>query len=328
MKIHPKKSLGQHFLKDESIAREIIECLNPEIPLVLEIGPGKGVLSKYLLEDPAFDPWFIEIDRNSVAYLKELYPAIRDRIIEADFLKFDLEAFSIHPTPDPSPEGEGSKPPLGGLGVQPAMRHKAQSSEHRPQGTDNRQLTTDNRQLTTDNRQPASSIQHPASRIQILGNFPYNISSQILFRVLEYKEQVKEVTGMFQREVALRIASPPGSKQYGILSVLLQAFYQIEYRFSVDESVFVPPPKVKSAVIRLIRNEVKELDCDEQFWRVVVKTAFNQRRKTLRNSLKKLGPEGFSGWEDPLFDLRPEQLPVADFVRLARMLHPESTEKY
>ncbi|TSA25416.1 MAG: 16S rRNA (adenine(1518)-N(6)/adenine(1519)-N(6))-dimethyltransferase, partial [Bacteroidetes bacterium] len=146
------------------------------------------------------------------------------------------------------------------------------------------------------------------------------------FRVLEYKEQVQEVIGMFQREVAQRIASPPGSKQYGILSVLLQAYYRIEYLFTVNQSVFIPPPKVKSAVIRLVRNEVEQLDCDEKFWVAVVKTAFNQRRKTLRNSLKKLGPAGFSGWEDPLFNQRPEQLPVAGFVRLARMLHPERSE--
>jgi len=262
--IHPKKSLGQHFLNDENIARKIIASLNPEIPSVIEIGPGKGILSKYLLEDPAFDPSFVEIDRESVTFLKQLYPAIADRLIEADFLTFD----------------------------------------------------------------PGSRIPDPGSRIQIVGNFPYNISSQILFRVLEYRDLVAEVTGMFQKEVAQRIASPPGSKSYGILSVLLQAFYRIEYLFTVNESVFTPPPKVKSAVIRLVRNEISRLDCDERFWVSVVKTAFNQRRKTLRNSLKKLGPHGFSGWDDPIFDLRPERLDVAGFVRLARMLHAGREEKY
>ncbi|MFH1297312.1 MAG: 16S rRNA (adenine(1518)-N(6)/adenine(1519)-N(6))-dimethyltransferase [Bacteroidota bacterium] len=288
--MYPKKSLGQHFLHDENIARKIVGSLNPAIPLVLEIGPGKGILSKYLLENPAFDPWFVEIDRESVAYLKQLYPAMTDRLIEADFLKLDLVEFVIYPSPNPSPSREGSKPPSGGLGVQ-------------------------------------TSNQQPATRIQILGNFPYHISSQILFRVLEYREIVQEVTGMFQQEVAQRIANPPGSKQYGILSVLLQAFYQIEYLFTVSETVFIPPPNVKSAVLKLVRNEVKLLDCDEKFWVTVVKTAFNQRRKTLRNSLRKLAPPEFPKFDDPIFDLRPEQLPVADFVKLARMLHPESLEK-
>ncbi|MBN1198222.1 MAG: ribosomal RNA small subunit methyltransferase A, partial [Bacteroidales bacterium] len=271
-----KKSLGQHFLTDENIARKIIGSLNPAIPLVLEIGPGKGVLSKYLLEDPRFDPWFVEIDRESVNYLKERYPAIRDRMIEEDFLKLDLGSLI---------------PDLGSL----------------------------------INRQP-SGIRHLASGIQILGNFPYNISSQILFQVLKHRDLVAEVTGIFQREVARRIAAPPGSKTYGILSVLLQAFYRIEYLFTVNESVFFPPPNVKSAVIRLVRNDVQSLDCDEQFWITVVKTAFNQRRKTLRNSLRKLTPPGFPDFSNPLFGLRPEQLTVSDFVALARMLHPVSSE--
>ncbi|MBE0648933.1 MAG: 16S rRNA (adenine(1518)-N(6)/adenine(1519)-N(6))-dimethyltransferase, partial [Bacteroidales bacterium] len=163
--------------------------------------------------------------------------------------------------------------------------------------------------------------------IQILGNFPYNISSQILFRVMEYRDLVQEVTGMFQKEVAQRIAAPPGSKTYGILSVLLQAFYTIEYLFTVNESVFTPPPKVKSAVIRLVRNDVQSLDCDEKFWVIVVKTAFNQRRKTLRNSVRKLVPPEFTQLDDPIFDLRPERLSVSDFVRLTQMLLPESSEK-
>ncbi|MBL7138698.1 MAG: 16S rRNA (adenine(1518)-N(6)/adenine(1519)-N(6))-dimethyltransferase [Bacteroidales bacterium] len=311
MTVFPKKSLGQHFLVDENIARKIIGCLNSEIPLVLEIGAGKGILSKYLLENPAFDPWFVEIDRESVAYLQQRYPAMNDRLIETDFLSFDLRAFveaqghrgteaqghrgtgaqGHRGTEAPLPRKGGNKPPSGDLGVQSSIQ----------------------------------SSSHPV--IQILGNFPYNISSQILFRVLEYRDLIQEVTGMFQREVAQRLASPPGSKQYGILSVLLQAFYRIDYLFTVSETVFIPPPRVKSAMIKLVRNEVKKLDCDEKFWIVVVKTAFNQRRKTLRNSLRKLGPAGFSNWDDPIFNQRPEQLPVADFVRLARMLHPERIGK-
>jgi len=283
MTVRPKKFLGQHFLNDENIARKIIDALNPKIPLVIEVGPGRGVLSKYMLQETAFDPWFVEIDRESVAYLKQLYPAITERLIEADFLKLDLEEFAKLHTPSPSLLRAGSKSPSGDLGV--------------PCG------------------------------IQILGNFPYNISSQILFRVMEYRDLVDEVTGMFQKEVAQRIASPPGSKAYGILSVLLQAFYTIEYLFTVNESVFTPPPKVKSAVIRLVRNEVQSLDCDETFWVIVVKTAFNQRRKTLRNSLRKLVPVEFTQLNDPIFDLRPERLSVSDFVRLAQMLHPERIEK-
>ncbi len=164
--------------------------------------------------------------------------------------------------------------------------------------------------------------------IQILGNFPYNISSQILFRVIEYKELVGELVGMFQREVALRIASPPGSKQYGILSVLLQAYYDIEYMMTVNETVFQPPPKVKSAVIRLRRNEIEALDCDEAFFIRVVKTAFNQRRKMLRNSLRTLADPGFSGWDDPVMSQRPEQLSVEEFTRLTRLIQQGTVENF
>lgn len=289
MSLRPKKSLGQHFLNDENIARKIVGELNPKIPLVIEIGPGKGVLSKYLLDEQAFDTWFVEIDHDSVIYLKKLYPAITDRLIEADFLKLDL--------------------------VELLSSCEAQSTEHRAQGTAILSL------------RGSRVLGRRGNSLQILGNFPYNISSQILFRVLEYRDLVQEVTGMFQKEVAQRIASPPGPKAYGILSVLLQAFYRIEYLFTVNESVFTPPPRVKSAVIRLVRNEVQTLDCDEKFWVTVVKTAFNQRRKTLRNSLRKLAPAEFQQWTDPIFDLRPERLSVADFVRLTRMLHQESLEK-
>jgi len=304
MKVHPKKSLGQHFLTDENIARKIIGALNPAIPVVLEVGPGKGILSKYLLESSAFDPWFVEIDRESVAYLRMTYPQITPRLIEADFLKFDLSEFI---TKD---KGRWTKDEGRGI-----------KSETRQPTINNRQPTIDHQQSTTDNRQST------AYTLQLLGNFPYNISSQILIQVLEHRELVAEVTGMFQREVAQRIAAPPGSKTYGILSVLLQAFYRIEYLFTVSEPVFFPPPNVKSAVVRLVRNEVESLGCDEAFWMTVVRTAFNQRRKTLRNSLRKLAPPGFTGFSDPLFDLRPERLSVEDFVRLTTMLHPEEPGK-
>ena len=256
--VRPKKSLGQHFLKDENIARKIAACLDPKIPAVLEIGPGTGILTTQILADPGFDLQVIEIDRESVGYLASHFPELKGRIISGDFLTFDL-----------------------------------------------------------------STIGHPASGIQIIGNFPYNISSQILFRVLEFRHLVPQVTGMFQKEVAGRIASPPGSKQYGILSVLLQAFYDIEYLFTVSESVFFPPPKVKSAVIRLRRNAVATLDCDETLFRTVVKTAFNQRRKTLRNSLRGL-IEGYSGEFPGMFSLRPEQLSVTRFEELTRWVAAHS----
>ena len=279
MTLFPKKSLGQHFLIDENIARKIVGCLNPEIPCVLEIGPGKGILTKYLLENPAFDPLFIEIDKNSVAYLKEHYPDIKGRIIEENFLNLNLKRL-----------------------LEPTQNHKL--SNH----------------PTSNIQHPTSNIEHRASSLQLLGNFPYNISSQILFRVIEYKDIVGELVGMFQREVAQRIASPPGSKEYGILSVLLQAYYDIEYLLSVSEKVFQPPPKVKSAVIRLKRNDVKALDCDEAFFIRVVKTAFNQRRKMLRNSLRSLAGSGFSSWDDPVMRKRPEQLSVEEFTRLTRLI--------
>jgi 16S rRNA (adenine1518-N6/adenine1519-N6)-dimethyltransferase len=259
--VNPKKHLGQHFLRDENIARKIAELVNPDYPLVLEIGPGTGVLSKYLLQDKRLDPWFMEIDRESVAYLTNTYPEMTDRLIQADFLKYDLERF-------------------------PAQGQK--------------------------------------TKFSVIGNFPYNISTQILFRVLENRDRIPEVTGMFQKEVAERIAAPPGNKTYGIISVLLQAFYHIDYLFTVSETVFFPPPKVKSAVIRLRRNDTTTLDCDESLFVRVVKTGFNQRRKTLRNSLgtmtrKPLGP--YSG-------LRPERLGVADFVALTRILQDDSSENF
>jgi 16S rRNA (adenine1518-N6/adenine1519-N6)-dimethyltransferase len=252
--VRPKKHLGQHFLRDENIARKIIGSLSRDIVNVVEVGPGTGILSKYLLQDPGLNPYFFEIDSEAVVYLQEQYPAISGKLMEKDFLKADL---SVIPAP-----------------------------------------------------------------FAVIGNFPYNISSQILFRVLEYRNSVPEVIGMFQKEVAERIASPPGSKKYGILSVLLKAWYNIEYLFSVNETVFYPPPKVKSAVIRLKRNQADKLDCSEDLFFMTVKTAFNQRRKTLRNALKGMLPAGKPALPgiQALLENRAEQLRVADFVELTRFM--------
>ena len=216
MEVRAKKYLGQHFLKDEQIAQQIAESLTGLTPHVLEIGPGMGVLTKYLHANPALDFHAIEIDTESVAYLHDHYPALH--VIEGDFLKLDLQELFSEP-------------------------------------------------------------------FAVIGNFPYNISSQILFKVYENRNHIPEVVGMFQKEVAERVAAKPGSKTYGILSVLLSAFYDIEYLFTVHEHVFNPPPKVKSAVIRLRRNQVSALACDEALFTKVVKIGFNQRRKTLRNSV-------------------------------------------
>ncbi len=249
--VRPKKHLGQHFLRDENIARRIVDSLTGKTSVVAEVGPGTGILSKYLLADPSIRPYFFEIDRESVEYLKNVYPAMGEHLVECDFLEQDL---SFIPEP-----------------------------------------------------------------FTVIGNFPYNISTQILFKVLDYRNHVPEVVGMFQKEVAERIASPPGSKRYGILSVLLQAYYSIEYLFTVNETVFFPPPRVKSAVIRLIRNDVANLDCNEEQFFKVVKTAFNQRRKTLRNALKPLGLKE-SVDINALLSRRAEQLSVAEFVILTRSL--------
>ena len=246
--VRAKKSLGQHFLKDEGIARRIADSLElSERTPVLEIGPGMGVLTKYLINNPNADFTVVEIDKESVAYLNEHYPELR--VIDGDFLKMRLDQVY--------PDG-----------------------------------------------------------LCVIGNFPYNISSQIFFKVLEYRDLVPQVVGMIQKEVAERLAEPPGSRTYGILSVLLQAYYDIEYLFTVDENVFAPPPKVKSAVIRLKRNSRKSLDCDEKLFFTVVKTAFNQRRKQLRNSLKSLLPKKDDEAEPKILDYRPEQLGVEDFVEL------------
>ncbi len=242
--VRAKKHLGQHFLKDENIAARIAGSLSASAKQVLEVGPGTGVLTKYLLKQ-GFDKFVaVEIDRESAAYLRLNYPQLGEGLIEADFLKMDMSTLF---------DGQFS----------------------------------------------------------VIGNFPYNISSQIFFRVLEHHDQVYEAVGMLQREVAVRIAAPPGKKDYGILSVLLQAWYDIEYLFTVDASVFVPPPKVQSAVIRLQRNQTKELGCDEKLFLQVIKTAFNQRRKTLHNALKPMGD-----YNGEFTGKRAEQLSVAQFVEL------------
>lgn len=252
--VRAKKSLGQHFLKDLSVAERIADTLDSYKSLpVLEVGPGMGVLTTFLL-NKGYDTRVVELDAESVDYLKKNEPRLNGRIIEADFLKLDL----THIFPEPQ-------------------------------------------------------------QFTLIGNYPYNISSQIFFKLLDYKDRIPCCSGMLQREVAQRLASPPGKKAYGILSVFLQAWYDVEYLFTVDEHVFNPPPKVKSGVICLVRNSRTDLGCDEQHFRRLVKTAFNQRRKTLRNSLKQLfGPE-YTGYDNPIFAKRPEQLSVEDFVLLTRM---------
>jgi 16S rRNA (adenine1518-N6/adenine1519-N6)-dimethyltransferase len=249
--LKPKKSLGQHFLRDENIARKIIGFLPEANKQIIEIGPGEGVLTRYLTDGP-WDAYFIETDREAVDQLKQAFPRISHRIIHQDFLKADLSGFF-------------------------------------------------------------------QDDFVLLGNLPYNISSQIFFRALEYRKSVQFMLFMIQKEVAERIASPPGSKNYGILSVLLQAYYEIKYLFTVNETVFYPRPKVKSAVIRLERKENIRLDCDEKLFVNVVRTAFNQRRKTLRNALKPLGRD--LGDIDPeLLNKRAEQLHLKDFVYLTGKL--------
>ncbi len=254
MKVSAKKHLGQHFLHDENIARKIVESLQPngKYKTVVEVGPGMGVLTKYLLQREEFETWVVEVDRESVAYLNEHYPALSPRILSWDFLKIELSERFTEP-------------------------------------------------------------------FAVIGNFPYNISSQILFKVLENRDLVPEMVGMFQKEVAERIASKPGNKTYGILSVLVQAWYDIKYLFTVNPGVFNPPPKVKSAVIRITRNKETKLGCDEKLFTEVVKAGFNQRRKTLRNALHAF--EIIPGNEGHIFfTKRAEQLSVEDFVQLTLLL--------
>ena len=252
-KVRAKKHLGQHFLTDLSIAERIAQAVKGHsgVSAVLEIGPGMGVLTDFLLEGN-LEVFLIDIDRESIAYLHKKYPQLGNRILEGDYLKYDFS------------------------------------------------------QLLPE-------------KYALAGNFPYNISSQIFFKVLEEREKITEVVCMLQKEVAQRIASPKGNKDYGILSVLLQAWYDIEYLFSVPPHVFNPPPKVNSGVIRLTRNAVKKLDCDEKLFFKVVKAGFGTRRKTLRNCLKSFQlPEEFK--THPMLDLRAEQLDVSDFVFLTQKI--------
>jgi 16S rRNA (adenine1518-N6/adenine1519-N6)-dimethyltransferase len=245
MLVKPKKRLGQHFLKDEEIAKKIVHSITSSNREVLEIGPGMGVLTKYLLQNEKYTLSVVELDEESVKYLHARYPVLSPRIISCDFLTLPLD------------------------------------------------------ELYSDS-------------FTIIGNFPYNISSQILFRLLEYKDKATQLVGMFQKEVAERVVAPPGNKSYGILSVLIQAYFDVEYLFTVDENQFNPPPKVKSAVIRLNRNFDKKLSCNDLFFKKVVKTAFNQRRKTLRNSLKTFTMSN-NLKNDSILNLRPEQLSVLQF---------------
>ena len=248
--VKPKKFLGQHFLKDLKVAQDIADTVDtfPELP-ILEVGPGMGVLTQFLVKKERLVK-VVEVDYESVAYLREAYPSLEDNIIEDDFLKMNLQRL------------------FGG---------------------------------------------HPFA---LTGNYPYNISSQIFFKMLDNKDLIPCCTGMIQKEVAERIAAGPGSKTYGSLSVLIQAWYRVEYLFTVSEHVFNPPPKVKSAVIRMTRNEVQDLGCDPKLFKQVVKTTFNQRRKTLRNSIKPILGKDCPLTEDALFNKRPEQLSVQEFIEL------------
>ena len=254
--VRPKKNLGQHFLTDLSIAKAIADTVDacPELP-VLEVGPGMGVMTQYLVEKPR-PLKVVEIDRESVAWLNEHFPKLRENILGEDFLRMDLH--------------------------------------------------------TVFDGQP----------FVLTGNYPYDISSQIFFKMLDNKELIPCCTGMIQREVAQRMAAEPGSKTYGILSVLIQAWYNVEYLFTVDEHVFNPPPKVKSAVIRMTRNEVMDLGCDERLFKRLVKTVFNQRRKMLRVSLKQMLPadSSFFTLHSSFLTKRPEQLSIQQFVELTNLV--------
>ena len=258
--VKPKKNLGQHFLTDLNIARQIADTVDacPDIP-VLEIGPGMGVLTQYLVEKSR-EVKAVEIDTESVAFLYDKFPKLRENILGEDFLLMDLTK------------------------------------------------VFDGKQFV------------------LTGNYPYDISSQIFFKMLEYKDLIPCCTGMIQREVAQRMAAAPGSKAYGILSVLIQAWYDVEYLFTVDENVFNPPPKVKSAVIRMTRNDVTDIGCDEKLFKRVVKTVFNQRRKMLRVSLRQIfntGKPTNGFYEQDIMTKRPEQLSIAQFVELTNMVEAQ-----
>lgn len=255
--VKPKKYLGQHFLKDQKIAQDIANTVDliPEIP-ILEVGPGMGVLTQYLL--PKERPIkVVDLDTESISYLYEEFPALKNDIIEADFLAMNLN----------------------------------QVFDGKP--------------------------------FVLTGNYPYNISSQIFFKMLDNKEIIPLCTGMIQKEVAERIAAKPGKKTYGILSVLIQAWYDVEYLFTVSEKVFNPPPKVKSAVISMKRNNVSDLGCNEKLFKQVVKTTFNQRRKTLRNSIKPILGKNSPITEDDIFMKRPEQLSVEEFIKITNLVEKE-----
>ena len=259
--VKPKKFLGQHFLKDLSIAKDIADTVDecPGLP-ILEVGPGMGVLTQFLMEKGR-EVKVVELDFESVAYLRENFPALEGNIIEDDFLKLKLEKLF----------------------------------DGRP--------------------------------FVLTGNYPYNISSQIFFKMLDYKDLIPCCTGMIQKEVAERIAAGPGSKTYGILSILIQAWYKVEYLFTVHEHVFNPPPKVKSAVIRMTRNETKELGCNERLFKLIVKTTFNQRRKTLRNSISSILEKGNPLSNDPVFNKRPELLSVQEFIELTNRVETALKDK-
>jgi 16S rRNA (adenine1518-N6/adenine1519-N6)-dimethyltransferase len=252
--VRAKKHLGQHFLTDKNTASKIVEALRPALGYrsVLEVGPGMGVLSDFLLQHEGYTTWMVDVDDESIEYLNTKYPSLGDRLIHGDFLTLDFKRLF----PD---------------------------------------------------------------QIAVIGNFPYHISSQILFKVLEERAQVPEVVGMFQKEVAERCAAKPGSKIYGILSVLVQAYYEVEYLFTVKAGAFNPPPKVLSGVIRLTRLAQNPLDCDEKLFWQVVKAAFNQRRKTLRNALSGVIQKDLMD-DHAFWELRAERLSVADFVTLTRLI--------
>jgi 16S rRNA (adenine1518-N6/adenine1519-N6)-dimethyltransferase len=254
MTVRAKKHLGQHFLKDKGICEKIATQLSnhQNCKNVIEIGPGMGALSDFLIDRGDLNLWLLDVDTESIDYLKNRYPDLSERILLGDFLRMDLKELMEE------------------------------------------------------------------EKFCVVGNFPYNISTQILFKCLEHRNQIPEIMGMFQKEVAVRVAEKPGSKEYGITSVLLQAFYDIHYCFTVDEHVFIPPPKVKSGVIRCTRNSRENLGCDEKLFFQVVKMAFNQRRKTLRNSLKQL----LKGRELPAVftNERPEKLSVDQFIELTKYI--------
>ena len=271
--VRPKKVLGQHFLVDLNIARNIVDALSKDHDVVVEVGAGMGVLTQYLIEDQLDKLQVVEIDGESVDYLLKRFPMLEGHIVFGDFLRYDIA---------------------------------------------NGRRTTEVAPLAAPGRNDVPGGGGKTKDVAVIGNFPYNISSQIFFQILKYRDCVSESVGMIQKEVAERLAAGPGNKTYGILSVLLQAWYDIEYLFTVHENVFNPPPKVKSAVIRLKRNNVKELGCDEKLFVTIVKQAFNQRRKTMRNSLRSLIPAEMI--DNEIFNKRPEQLSVAEFVELTKML--------